>query len=473
MLRRVPRALRALSVVALFLLPAGVTEAQVPDEGPSSLGFANPDSTKPVRAYRLPTWHWSTWILRADGRATRRSRSSDGSQPRDTVGRANREFDGFAADLSVAPTYRSFWESEERRAFLRLSPRLSLQRNGRTVSDAQGERERDLLNFNARIALEGTLREYMTDRVFFFGDVDGSLSFSRDTESGGESGEKTRTAYDADATVRLGIGAGRVRVVTPVIRALRVRERLRTVAPSASVSDEQVQAAARQLARRPGYQAVYDRPDKYFWRDFFGRIGAADRSPFETFYVADVLREPVGVRREGAEIVVGPSGFYDGRLRRIDEESQPLQRESAERGHVGGFARGQWYRNVTLRHQLGADAEATYRNFVGPQGPVNHEVGFEAEGQWLWVLADRLRLDTRLRANLRYLRDPRAQGAFRPQTRYVLSSNVLVFVENSLSLTAGANVRYRYDGDVPEGSTSEFRAGLQFRINYVLSRALE
>lgn len=44
--------------------------AQELDEGPSSIGFAHPDSTQPVRAYRLPTWQWSTWTLQATGESS-------------------------------------------------------------------------------------------------------------------------------------------------------------------------------------------------------------------------------------------------------------------------------------------------------------------------------------------------------------------------------------------------------------------
>jgi hypothetical protein len=457
---------RILPVVLLFLFPAGVSDAQVPDEGPSSIGFVNPDSTQPVRAYRLPTWHWSTWTLEANGGANRR-----GARLGDS------EADEYDVALGLAPTYRSFWESEARRAFLRFSPSIELLRTGRTDSNGGSEQERDLSRITTAIDLRGTIREYVSGRTFLFGATDGTIDYDRERDDiqrdENDVPEQTQTIFRARANLRLGIGVGRVRVVTPVIRALRVRERLRTVAPGSSVSDTQVQAAARQLARRPGYQAVYDRPDKYFWRDFFDQVNLAERSAFETFYVADVLREPVGLRREGAEFVAGPFGTYDRDLRRKERDDQLVDRSCFEAGTVGGFARGRWYRNVTLRHQLGVDAEATYRNFVDSQGPLDHELGLDAEGQWLWVLADRLRLDTRLRANVRFQSDPRGGETFRPSHLYLLSSDLVLFIENSLSLSAGANAQYRYDATRSSGfQISEFDTGLQFRINYVMSRAL-
>jgi hypothetical protein len=356
--------------------------------------------------------------------------------------------------------------------FLRGSPFLALSRFGVTTTTETDEEEVDNSAVATGVFLRGTLREYVGGRTFLLAASDGNIRYERDrTENEGE--EETLTNFDVRADLRLGIGVGRVRVVTPVIRALRVRERLRTVAPGTSVSDGQVQAAARQLARRPGYQAVYDRPDKYFWRDFFDQVNLAERSAFETFYVADVLREPVGLRREGAEFVAGPFGTYDRVLRREERDGQLIDRTSFEAGTVGGFARGRWYRNVTLRHQLGVDAEATYRHFVDSQGPLDHELGLDAEGQWLWVLADRLRLDTRLRANVRFQSDPRGGETFRPSQLYLLSSDLVLFIENSLSLSVGANAQYRYDATSSSGfQISEFDTGLQFRINYVMSRAL-
>jgi len=283
--------------------------------------------------------------------------------------------------------------------------------------------------------------------------------------------ETTESALDGRGTGRLGIGVGRVRVVTPVIRALRVRERLRTVGAGVSVSDDEVQAAARQLARRPGYQAIYDRPDKYFWRDFFEAAELSGRSPFEAFYVADVLREPVGVRREGAELVVGTLGSHEGGD--DTRRGRVVGGDEVYGDALGAFARGVWYRNLSLRHQLGVDARSTYLNYVTEPGSRNAQVQFNVEGQWLWVFADRFQLNTRMRADLLYRHGLYGEGKFRPTTRYLLSSDLRVFVENSFLLRVGAHVRYSYDATSGEGVRhSRFGSGLQFNVEYVLSRAL-
>ncbi len=454
-------------LVLAVLASARFAGAQVPADSLSSIGFAHPDSTQPVRAYRLPTWHWSTWTLRANGNAVRRSSSRDDL---DLLGSSSdRDADQFDLNLGLNPIYRSFWESEARRAFLRLSPSLALSRSGITSSTEGQEQKRDDTAVSGQIDLRGRLREYVSGQAFLLASVNGSAIYNylRSVEDGVD---ETQDYLDGRATVRLGVGVGRVRIVTPVIRALRVRERLRTVAPGTSVSDEQVQTAARQLARRPGYQAVYDRPDKYFWSDFFDRVGLTGHSPFETFYVADVLRELVGVRREGAEFAVGALGSHEGGEDQVGGRN--VAHDDIDADALGGFARGQWYRNLALNHQLGVNVRATYRHFVDSQGPLDNEVGIDAEGQWLWVLADRLRLDTRLRADLLFQNDPRGEEKFRPLNRYALTSDLLLFIENSLSLRAGAHIRSRFSAIRSEYRQLRFSTGLQFSVEYVLSRAL-
>jgi hypothetical protein len=95
----------------------------------------------------------------------------------------------------------------------------------------------------------------------------------------------------------------------------------------------------------------------------------------------------------------------------------------------------------------------------------------DLEGQWLWVLADRVRLDTRLRADVRY--EERSSSEWVRQHQYVLSSDLLIFVENSLSFSAGANLAHDWSSDPTGDSSSRFGAGLRFSVDYILSRALE
>jgi len=442
------------ALVLVFFVFGGSAAAQVPDEGPTSIGFTAPDSTQPVRAYRLPTWHWSRWTLGGNGDvgwATRNTETQEESQ--------------VSTSFRLNPRYTGFWEGEERSAFLTAAPTVSVNTSRSTSeSDDFGETENDRTNSLLAFDFQGQLREYVRGRTFVLADGAADLLFRRDHR--GPENTVTNIDSDVDLNARLGVGVGRVRVVTPVIRALRVRERLREVAPGASLSDDRVQAAARQLARRPGYEAVYDRPDKVFWRDFFEDAGLADRSTFETFYVADVLREPVGVRREGREAQIGMLGLYGRSLERRERDGDLIERTLDDTKSLGAFARGQWYRNLTLRHQIGVDVRGEYTDFL------NSSDRYEAKmiGQWLWVLADRVRLDTELHSSLTVIEG--REEDYLTNQQHILSSDLLYFVENSLSLSAGGNLTYGNSEGLGGDSQSDWNLGLQFQVTYVLSRAL-
>ncbi len=206
--------------------------------------------------------------------------------------------------------------------------------------------------------------------------------------------------------------------------------------------------------------------------------------------MADVLREPVGVRLEGADVRIGPLASYEGRTNFDRSEGD---------GQIGGFLQGRFYRNVTLRHQLGAVAQTVYQTLLN--GSLTHGVQFNLGAQWLWVIADRIRLTNRAQAQLSYngrgeefdVRretsessqwDDRVQSigpltsnaAFdinstgsQNQQQYKISSNFQFFIENSVSLTVGGVVVYRNWSGSPQDVTARMR----FSIDYVLSRALE
>lgn len=113
------------------------------------------------------------------------------------------------------------------------------------------------------------------------------------------------------------------------------------------------------------------------------------------------------------------------------------------------------------------------RGRLGRSASADREVNLGVTGQWLWVVADRVRLDTRLGTNLTYFDGLPEQEGFQPNNRYFVSSDLRVFVENHLSLTIGATAEYRYDGLLSAVSSSELETGIRFRVDYVLSRALE
>lgn len=460
------------------VLLAGVFAALLPTSPgvaqPVSVGFSAPDSTQPIDAYRLPDWNYAVWRLSLNGTGTVDRRDLDPLEA--TQYRTDTQ-----SDVEFGPGYEAFWESERQTASLSVDTRVG--RLSRSVStEDESTFDGSFRDLTADLLLRGSVQQYLSDRTFALVSVDGDLRLSDERAENDDVNQPDIDRYDFDTSLRLrtGLGLGRVRDVTPVIRALRVRERLRALGSGASLSPSDVQAAARQLARRPGYGPVYDRPDKYFWRDFFNAAGTGEGAlaPFDVFYVADVLQEPVGRRLEGAELRVGPAVNYQNNLFREDPDPGPLNRTRTITSTLGAFVNGRVYRNLSLRHQLGFVADAAYNYALQTETERDRRLELETRVQWLWVLADRFRLDTRAATDFAFADDSTIDdNAIKTQqSRYSLSTGLTVFIENRLSVTASGGVFYldqRTDGFGDDASTDRLDASFSISVGYFLSRVIQ
>ncbi len=473
-------------LAAASLTPAA---AQVPDTLRPPVGFSEPAIAQPIDAYRLPDWHFSTLTLRGDAFGSR------GTSSFEETDRTNSNFQS-----QFAPDYRALWESEERVLSLDVSP--SLNYTSSEVDQSSGPSSSNVEESRLRLSLDARSRydRYVSAGTFLRVEEELELSYdrtSRDPEQNPPSIDSgpPEVATDRSRTLlasntRVGVGWGRVRDVTPVIRALRVDERLRSLGQE-GLSTDAVQAAARQFARVPGYEAVYDRPDKYFWGEFFDATSEAGLSSLETFYVADVLREPIGRRFEGAEVVVGP----DVRVLHLDTDFQSSNRFSEDFSGTdvlaGGFLSARWFENPSLRHQFGAELSASYLFGLSEVEVVRDDLerqwSVRPAVSWNGLVADRLRIDTRLFASVageaitQDLRTPAGRDISESETlirqTYGADATATVFVENRLAVDAEAQVLHgrteqlAFVADTALATTWELQFRLAFR--YFLFRSLQ
>jgi len=229
-------------------------------------------------------------------------------------------------------------------------------------------------------------------------------------------------------SLSLGAGLGRVRDVTPLIRAQRLGERLEAIGRIA-LTPYQIQQIARVLAREQGYRSVFDRPNRSFWRDVLDPMLDEDNplSPYEIFYLADVMNEDVGPRRQGTELQ--GRFFY---------EEYGSDNDIWNRGH---FYRGPaviflWTRNLNLNNQVSLGASGRYATF-GSEDFKGDQVSWGMDLAHLWTIADRYRLDTSLNVVGNY--DEMNRDADRLIDRSILTtihSIFRIFLEDSMAFSA-------------------------------------
>ncbi|MEZ4387955.1 MAG: hypothetical protein R3D98_10365 [Candidatus Krumholzibacteriia bacterium] len=269
------------TLAAAMLVVAAVPAAAVAQ---ASLGHPRPADLQPLLDDRLPTWGWSTWVVsgRLGGNGDRRD-----SEGRDLEDRRTSEDDEshYRGELSSAWSW--YREGEQRVWSLAVDLDGSCHRDWRHGTDRSstesGIREREFTE-------SGPVGRYQTELGIVQYLLAGDLAAVLNVQGTGAYRQIHQTLrYDdwprdehnsMDRKHRYamapGVSYGRLRDVTPLVLAARLSERLQALGRPA-LSRLQVRQVAEALARQAGYQAVFDRPDKRFWRKSWNPSSAARR----------------------------------------------------------------------------------------------------------------------------------------------------------------------------------------------------
>ena len=446
------RAIAGAAIILVFVIQ--------PASAQTSIGFENPDDNTNILEYRLPDWGYRTWDL------------------------------GFGLNGSGGDRYQN---DENQNAYNRFRTALdsgfrlyreSEVRTYRLVVNVGGDYEKthssSHSNVNSAHQLDGILAlgggwtQYVSDGPF-------SLRLTANTNQ--RYSEVIQEISDGQETVEnstyrransyfgnVGVGWGRVRDVTPLIRAQRLSERLSALGRD-RLTAGQVQEIARVLATEQGYRMVFDRPDKSFWADVLSPMLGADNplSPYEIFYLRDILEEDVGPRGEGFEIVAG-AGYNDSKTSGSDSELRAITR--------GPALDLRWVRNLSMNHQLALGAGVNYFNQSRQGTRVDLATG-DIAIDYLWTIADRYRWDTHLGLTGSYQETGEdGEQVIERNLETLLESQFKVFIENNMSLALsvnGRNTQEYLDIDF-QGYDERYRRAWQWSygigLQYYLDRVL-
>ena len=416
--------------------------------------FSNPQDLQHLLNYRLPSWGYSNFYL---------DFNSDGQiQLLKESGNQGRRFNFLAI-----PAYDLYHESEKRIYSLNSSANLIYDYENRNPNNRDN-------TFRSTIHLNGTGREYLHSKIFLL--LNEQLDFDYryiTSEEPNTVGKKYKYNRHFESHSKLGFGFGRVRNVTPVIRAVRLNERYRTINGSGYLDPKEIRSAADQFTRYQGYQHRYDRPEKYFWRDMDKAVGdkISALNTFDLFYLTDVLDENLGSRFEGWDIAAGGIFNYTNIMSRTEYSvSSQLDRNSSISKQPGFFVKGRWFKNISLRHQFSFSVEGQ-RMYPITSDFTKWQTDFTGSFEWLWNVADRYILKTRLIDN--YHANKSSSLSIRDHISWInytsLGTNLIYFIENRMALTGGILYSLNYRGDSSSnnrfdlrGSALSYTAGLRY-----------
>ncbi len=154
-------------------------------------------------------------------------------------------------------------------------------------------------------------------------------------------------------TVFLGFGIGRIYNVTPVIRALRINERMKEMGKQ-ELSSEEIEDVAFLISREDDYDFYFQRPDKFFWRDISGKThGKLDNmTVLEYEYMKESMLENIGHRYEGIAFDAGLS-LYRYTKRDYERSDSLFSNDRTENFRFGPSINFDYYNNLTTSLQIG------------------------------------------------------------------------------------------------------------------------
>lgn len=431
-----------LLAAALLLACPRVSAAETAG-APVTIGFPDSASIGPLLRFRLPNWGYRTAPLEFT------SSAGGGSQPLLKQSSAR-----------IVETFAPRWYREGERAVRHLN----LRQEGRwdwSQATASG-RLATQNSLSGSVSLDGGQNVYAGGALFthmsayLLAGYDESLSRHDSTRA-------MRVGRSFQASPRLGIGLGRIRDVTPVLRALRLNERVRALGrePLAAGALTHV---AETLTRETAYLNTLDRPDRRFWDDLLRPLAGVGNplSPFEVFYLRDALFEKLGSRREGHQISAGLELQREGRAGRAPVDS------------YGPWLQAGWSHNLSLDHQLAADFNGSHMRVAA--GGIGSRVLAEysraaVTTTYLWDLADRFSWTNSLEGTVGYTRARTQDYQSREQTM-TFDSRCFYYVEDRLTLAP--QLRFAWDRyGAPHGYRRERRYwAFQCALSYDLGRGL-
>ncbi len=326
------------------------------------------------------------------------------------------------------------------------------------------------MKYDITLDLKGSRKQYLLPKGFLL--IDGTYNHTYQDHKTEEKTAENETDYkgiarDYQADIKLGVGFGRIRNISPLIRALRWRERFEALRDSFVITDDKIQLIGQEFSKISGYEVIYDRKDKYFWNNLFNHIDPNQSlTPFETFYLTDVLYENIDERFEGWEV----SAAYN------------LQFRKEYKDNWGGVLKLNWYKNLSLEDQINFGSTISFQK-MNLKNEIssfyeNTEYIYTTFSNYLWLLTDRITWHSQLSHKYHYVRNRYQNLAYDGSDKFTghyLNSKFIYYIENGMNFFINVEYNFadssqRYSNRMPYMEDNSHGLQLNFGFHYIFNQ---
>ncbi len=430
----------------------------------TSIGFKNRNHIKPISDYRLPQWGYSTIML--DGWGMTKSSYKESNQAK---------IENFEYQLLMKPSLLGYRESEKYiqnyQVNLSLDNHYKNYQNNPKLAGVSMPENREM-KYDITLDLKGSRKQYLIPNGFLL--IDGAYNHTYQDHKTEEKTAENEIDYkgiarDYQADIKLGVGFGRIRNISPLIRALRWRERFEALRDSFVITDDKIQLVGQEFSKISGYEVIYDRKDKYFWNNLFSQTDPNQSlTPFETFYLTDVLYENIGERFEGWEV----SAAYNLQIRKENKDNW------------GGVLKLNWYKNLSLEDQINFGSTISFLK-TNSKSEINSfyentEYVYTTFINYLWLLTDRITWHSRLSHQYHDVRNRYQNLSYDWSdkfTGYHLNSKFIYYIENGMNFFINVEYNFadssqRYSNRMPYMEYNSHGLQLNFGFHYIFNQKI-
>lgn len=406
--------------LGLLLLSAVILSAVQPGLPASDAKF--------IKEFRLPAWNSMYFDLDLSGGA----RNSTESEKDYEEGQSDFErYAGFNFRLNPKINYQC--ESEKNIRNIKFDLDSYIYYNSTKDKDDHPQ-----LDISRRVALTPEVsfsnKSYGSNGDFI--NLGGSISYDYDYFYGNDDNED----IDRNATINaiLGYGNGKVRNVTPVIKALRFSKRYSSLGKG-QFNENEIGEIAKVVSKLPVYYDTYDEGSKYFWDAMYKAANGKMEglSGYETFMVMHGLNDLSGIRLEGSELSANARYIW---MDENDNNSGNYQNGNIESryGIFAPYLLARYYSNRSIDYQIGFEAEGSYQIPTSEKELFEQNILVRLNHNELYCITDRFLYV----GNANFLYQDIKYDKNDAEQRYEASfrNDFTYYLEDNISLNLGADL---------------------------------